>query len=221
MSKRILLFTCTAICGIGTAMATECDIVPAKPKTPNLAFYGKPLVGVIASQLDGDQASGYNKFGYQLGMITGVRWNDDGFNALEMQMSINERGSRRAFDPITFVNAFHIRCRQVELQVNGVYDADVPVLDAVSFIAGLRYAKLLKVEETEGVNPGISEDFAAGNVMIELGLTKSISNSMDLRFTWDYSLSSAVKQDRRNVLYPTGVYHNGVGVSALFKLGSQ
>jgi hypothetical protein len=221
MSKRILLFTCTAICGIGTAMAAECDIVLSKPKAPNLVFYGKPLVGVIASQLDGDQASGYNKFGYQLGMITGVRWNDDGFNALEMQMSINERGSRRAFDPITFVNAFHIRCRQVELQVNGVYDADLPVLDAVSFITGLRYAKLLKVEETEGVNPGISEDFAKGNVMIELGLTKSISNAMDLRFTWDYSLSSAVKQDRRNVLYPTGVYHNGVGVSALFKLGSQ
>lgn len=218
MSKRILLFTYSVIHVVGSAMATQFDIVPAQPAISRPGFYGKPLLGVIASQLDGDQASGYNKFGYQVGVVTGIRWKNDGFGAMEMQMSMNERGSRRAFDPITFVNAFHIRCRQVELQVNGVYNATLPMLGSVSFLTGLRYAKLLKVEEMEGTNPGISEDFAKGNVMIELGITKEVSHAMDVRFTWDYSLSSAVRQDRRNVLYPTGVYHNGVGVSALFKI---
>jgi hypothetical protein len=39
---------------------------------PN-SFYGKPLIGLLACQIDGDQASGYNKFGYQVGMATGFR----------------------------------------------------------------------------------------------------------------------------------------------------
>lgn len=186
-----------------------------------MGFYGRPLLGVIASQLDGDQASGYNKFGYQLGMVTGFRWNNDGFSGLEMQMSMNERGSRRAFDPITFVNAFHIRCRQVELQLNGLYDVEVPVVGFLSICAGIRYAKLLSVEEVEGTNPGIAEDFKKGIMMLELGVTKSLSEGVDLRLTWDYSLSNAVKQDGGNVLYPTGVYHNGVGAAVLLKLGKQ
>ena len=29
-------------------------------------FYGFPMVGLLASQIDGDQAGGYNHFGYQL-----------------------------------------------------------------------------------------------------------------------------------------------------------
>ncbi len=218
MSKRFLL----ALSVVVFSMTMGAHRVVARGlENPPMGFYGKPLVGVIASQLDGDQASGYNKFGYQLGVVTGFRWNDDGFSALEMQMSMNERGSRRAFDPITFVNAFHIRCRQIELQVNGLYDAELPVAGVVSFSGGVRYAKLLKVEEREGTNPGISEDFKKGNMMLELGVTKGVSESLDLRFTWDYSITSAVVQDNRNLFYPTGVYHNGVGVSALFKLGKR
>ena len=219
MFKRIAGLFCLAMyanVGIASILTDLSD-----PETPPLGFYGRPLVGVIASQLDGDQASGYNKFGYQLGMVTGFRWNDDGFSGLEMQMSMNERGSRRAFDPITFVNAFQIRCKQVELQLNGLYDVEAPVVGLLSICGGLRYAKLLSVEEVEGTNPGIAEDFRKGSMMFELGVTKSVSELMDLRLTFDYGLSNAVKQDGGNVFYPTGVYHNGVGAAVLLKLGKQ
>jgi hypothetical protein len=136
-------------------------------------------------------------------------------------MSACERGSRRAFDPITFVNAFHIRCRQVEMQVNGVYTVDVPRLGSLDLMGGLRYGLLLSVDETEGTNPGISDDFRRGVMMAEIGATKLLSDGVALRVTWNYGLSSAVAQDFRSVFYPTGVYHNGVGVSALFKLGKS
>ncbi len=184
-------------------------------------FYGYPMAGVLMSQLDGDQASGYNKFGYNVGVITGFRWQKEGFSAMEFQMSACERGSRRAFDPITFVNAFHIRCRQVEMQVNGVYTVDVPRLGSLDLMGGLRYGLLLSVDETEGTNPGISDDFRRGVMMVEIGATKLLSDGVALRVTWNYGLSSAVAQDFRSVFYPTGVYHNGVGVSALFKLGKS
>ena len=170
-------------------------------------FYGYPMAGVLMSQLDGDQASGYNKFGYNVGVITGFRWQKEGFSAMEFQMSACERGSRRAFDPITFVNAFHIRCWQVEMQLNGVYTVDV--------------TRLGSLDETEGTNPGISDDFRRGVMMAEIGATKLLSDGVALRVTWNYGLSSAVAQDFRSVFYPTGVYHNGVGVSALFKLGKS
>ena len=182
-------------------------------------FYGYPMAGILMSQLDGDQASGYNKFGYNVEIITGYRWQKAGFSALEFQMSACERGSRRAFDPITFVNAFHIRCRQVELQVNGVYTLDVARLGSLNLLGGVRYGLLLSVDETEGTNPGIAEDFRKGAMMLELGATKSVSDGVLMRVTWNYSLNSAVTQDFRNVFYPTGVYHNGVGVAALFRLG--
>lgn len=184
-------------------------------------FYGHPTVGILMSQLDGDQASGYNKFGYQVGMITGYRWKTRGFSAMEFQMSACERGSRRAFDPITFVNAFHIRCRQVELQINGVYTMEAPRLGSLNLLAGVRYGRLLSVNETEGTNPGIGEDFRKGVMMLEIGATKPVLEGVLMRVTWNYSLNSAVIQDFRNVFYPTGVYHNGVGVSALLRLGKS
>ena len=50
------------------------------------SFYGRPLMGILASQMDGDQASGYNKFGYQVGMATGYRLSEKKkFDAIEMQ----------------------------------------------------------------------------------------------------------------------------------------
>jgi hypothetical protein len=199
-----------------------CGIMP-QVSAQNLSnprgFYGRPVAGVLMSQLDGDQASGYNKFGYQAGIITGYRWQSTGFCAMEMQMLLCERGSRRAFDPITFVNAFHIRCRQAEIQLNGLYGFSDKRLSNLSVIGGLRFAKLLSVEEVEGSNPGISEDFRGSVMMCELGINQVVHPKVVVRLTFDYGLYSAVKSDRWNPLYPTGVYHNGVGVAALFNVG--
>ncbi len=183
------------------------------------SFYGRPIMGILASQIDGDQASGYNKFGYQVGMATGYRLSENKkLDAIEMQFCMVQRGSRRAFDPLTMVNAFHIKARQIELQVAGIRKVSAGRLGEIDFLGGIRFTRLLKIEESEGYNPGIASDFAQNGLILQFAVGSQVSQSLDLRLNWDYSIMSALSQSTSyNLFYPTGVYHNGVGLTALIR----
>ena len=183
------------------------------------SFYGRPMMGILASQIDGDQASGYNKFGYQVGMATGYRLSENKkLDAIEMQFCMVQRGSRRAFDPLTMVNAFHIKARQIELQVAGIRKVSAGMLGEIDFLGGIRFTRLLKIEESEGYNPGIASDFAQNGLILQFAVGSQVSQSLDLRLNWDYSIMSALSQSTSyNLFYPTGVYHNGVGLTALIR----
>ncbi len=183
------------------------------------SFYGRPMMGILASQIDGDQASGYNKFGYQVGMATGYRLSENKkLDAIEMQFCMVQRGSRRAFDPLTMVNAFHIKARQIELQVAGIRKVSAGRLGQIDFLGGIRFTRLLKIEESEGYNPGIASDFAQNGLILQFAVGSQVSQSLDLRLNWDYSIMSALSQSTSyNLFYPTGVYHNGVGLTALIR----
>ena len=183
------------------------------------SFYGRPMMGILASQIDGDQASGYNKFGYQVGMATGYRLSENKkLDAIEMQFCMVQRGSRRAFDPLTMVNAFHIKARQIELQVAGIRKVSAGRLGEIDFLGGIRFTRLLKIEESEGYNPGIASDFAQNGLILQFAVGSQVSQSLDLRLNWDYSIMSALSQSTSyNLFYPTGVYHNGVGLTALIR----
>jgi hypothetical protein len=183
------------------------------------SFYGRPMMGILASQIDGDQASGYNKFGYQVGMATGYRLSENKkLDAIEMQFCMVQRGSRRAFDPLTMVNAFHIKARQIELQVAGIRKVSAGRLGEIDLLGGIRFTRLLKIEESEGYNPGIASDFAQNGLILQFAVGSQVSQSLDLRLNWDYSIMSALSQSTSyNLFYPTGVYHNGVGLTALIR----
>ena len=183
------------------------------------SFYGRPIMGILASQIDGDQASGYNKFGYQVGMATGYRLSENKkLDAIEMQFCMVQRGSRRAFDPLTVVNAFHIKARQIELQVAGIRKVSAGRLGEIDLLGGIRFTRLLKIEESEGYNPGIASDFAQNGLILQFAVGSQVSQSLDLRLNWDYSIMSALSQSTSyNLFYPTGVYHNGVGLTALIR----
>jgi hypothetical protein len=219
LRKLLLLFA------VG-AMFAKVVAIPVTPLTNSKAaegepmgFYGRPMLGVLMSQIDGDQASGYNKLGFQVGMSTGFRWQGKGINALEMQMALAERGSRRAFDAETMVNEFHIRCRQIELQLNAIRPLSVGGLGAVDLVAGLRAFRVLDVRETQGYNPGIANDFRKNGLMIHLGVGRTIDEHWHMRVGLDYSVNSLVKGGAQSIFYPTGVYHNGMGVTVFYKWG--
>jgi hypothetical protein len=183
------------------------------------SFYGRPMMGILASQIDGDQASGYNKFGYQVGMATGYMLSENKkLDAIEMQFCMVQRGSRRSFDPLTMVNAFHIKARQIELQVAGIRKVSAGRLGDIDLLGGIRFTRLLKIEESEGYNPGIASDFAQNGLILQFAVGSRVSQLLDLRLNWDYSVMSALSQSASyNLFYPTGVYHNGVGLTALIR----
>lgn len=220
LRKLLLLFAVGAMFANVVAMPLTPLVNSKATDGEPMGFYGRPMLGVLMSQIDGDQASGYNKLGFQVGVSTGFRWKGKGINAMEMQMALAERGSRRAFNAETMVNEFHIRCRQIELQLNAIRPLSVGGLGAVDLVAGLRAFRVLDVRETQGYNPGIANDFRKNGVMIHLGLGRTIDEHWHMRVGLDYSLNSLVKGGTQSVFYPTGVYHNGMGVTVFYNWGS-
>ena len=220
LRKLLLLFAVGAMFANVVAMPLTPLVNSKATDGEPMGFYGRPMLGVLMSQIDGDQASGYNKLGFQVGVSTGFRWKGKGINAMEMQMALAERGSRRAFNAETMVNEFHIRCRQIELQLNAIRPLIVGGLGAVDLVAGLRAFRVLDVRETQGYNPGIANDFRKNGVMIHLGLGRTIDEHWHMRVGLDYSLNSLVKGGTQSVFYPTGVYHNGMGVTVFYNWGS-
>jgi hypothetical protein len=219
LRKLLLLFAAGGMfTNVGAIPFTKLANSNATDVEP-LGFYARPMLGVLMSQIDGDQASGYNKLGFQLGMSTGYRWDGKGINALEMQMALAERGSRRAFNAETMVNEFHIRCRQIELQVNAIRPLSVGGLGSIDLIAGLRAFRVLEVKETQGYNPGIANDFRKNGLMIHLGVGKTVDAHWHVRVGLDYSVNSLVKGGTQSLFYPTGVYHNGMGATVFYKWG--
>jgi hypothetical protein len=183
------------------------------------SFYGRPMIGVLASQMDGDQASGYNKFGYQVGMATGYRMAErQKLDAIEMQFCLVERGSRRAFNPETMVNAFHIKAQQLELQVAVIRNVSAGRFGNLDLLGGVRFTRLLQIVESEGYNPGIANDFAKNGLIVQFAVGSRVSKKMDLRLSWDYSAITTLSNTMiNNPFYPTGVYHNGLGITALIR----
>ena len=141
-------------------------------------------------------------------------------DAVEMQFCLVERGSRRAFDPLTMVNAFHIKAKQLEIQLAGIRRIKTGRWGNWDVLGGLRFTRLIRIVETEGYNPGIASDFAKNGLIFQIAVGRRITESLDLRMNWDYSVVTALANPTMyNPFYPTGVYHNGIGVSAVFRLG--
>jgi hypothetical protein len=93
-------------------------------------------------------------------------------------------------------------------------------LGELDLLGGLRVTRLIKIEETEGYNPGIANDFAKNGMILQLAVGRLVSDRLNVRLSWDYSLITALANSSiYNPFYPTGVYHNGVGVTALVRLG--
>ena len=70
-------------------------------------FYFNANLQLLASQIDGDNAVGYNKIAGKVAFNTGLTLNET--ESLEMSIGVAERGSRKGTDPENLdFNIFHI-----------------------------------------------------------------------------------------------------------------
>ncbi|PHX77421.1 MAG: hypothetical protein CK532_06010 [Flavobacteriales bacterium] len=176
--------------------------------SPN-SFYWTPSASLFFCQIDGDQASGFNKLGFQFALTTGYRLKARNIDALELSMGIAERGSRRFFNAETLESAFHIRAKQIELQIAGLKQ-----FGSIEALFGLRPTMLLKIQECEGVNPGIADDFARFGCLASMGMGCKLSKKVSCRLSLDYSVYSILRKNARLRLYnASGAFHNGLGVT--------
>ena len=185
-----------------------------KMKIKEGKFYSYPEVLILASQIDGDNASGYNKFGYQLGLITGIGLKNN--KSLSFSMGLSERGSRRLFNPDEpSLNAFHIRYTSLDLGL--LYGA---IFNSFHLQGGIRSTYLLGITETENYVPNIFQDYRKIGLLIDLKATYPLNDQYFLTATFQYSLLSLLNPTVSQVNYLLGgggAFHNVLGLGIVWK----
>ena len=92
-------------------------LVCASGAAQALRFDGGPVAGINATQVQGDDYTGFNKLGLSGGAFIDVR-NPDNFWGIRLEMHYAEKGSRRGGDP-------EVGTTTIELRMNYI---DIPVL---------------------------------------------------------------------------------------------
>lgn len=177
-------------------------------------FFAYPDIYVLASQIDGDQASGYNKFGYQLGVTTGIGLSND--RSVSFQMALSERGSRRTFNPDEpSINAFHIRYTSLDLGV--LYGK---IINQFFVQGGIRGTYLLGVSESEGYVPNIAQDYQTFGALLDTRVNYPLSDHYWVSATFQYSLMSLLNTNVSQVNYLQGgggAFHNVLGLGIIWR----
>lgn len=177
-------------------------------------FFYFPEVLILASQIDGDNASGYNKFGYQLALNTGIGLKNN--KSLAFSMGLSERGSRRSFNPDEpSLNPFHIRYTSLDLGL--LYGA---FANSFHLQSGIRATYLLGITETENYVPNIVQDYQKIGVLLDLKATYPLNDQYFLTATFQYSLMSLLNPTVSQVNYLMGgggAFHNVLGLGIVWK----
>jgi len=190
-----------------------------QPRIPEKSFYYLPELQLIASQLDGDNASGYHKFGFLAQVNLGWKQNQE--QSWELSIGFSERGSRRGYNPdIPGLNPFHIRYRSVETSINYRFPLysikeswDIPL----DLLAGLRMGRLIQIEDTERYALYLDEVYRPYTISLEVGARYPVNDHWALSVRANYSAVSMLKKGASsNPLYPTGVYNNAIGLGFIY-----
>jgi hypothetical protein len=185
-------------------------------------FYANTYSQAVFAQIDGDQASGYNKLGYSIGATTGIRLQDKKISALEFHIGIAERGSRRPpniDDP--GINPFHIRYQAFEAGFGVVIPMNsLPLPQLLQVYAGVRPYLLFNVVDTEAFMPSIDQDMRPFGVLLEAGARYPIHAKWLISLSAFYGATSISKgSSNASIYYPmgNGAYHNNFAIGFIYK----
>ena len=179
-------------------------------------FYFNSNLNLLASQIDGDNAAGYNKIAAKIAVNTGFTLNKS--ESIELSIGLSERGSRKGIDPENLdFNIFHIRMRTLDI---GFYYNRV--WKGIDFYGGIVPTYLLSVADLEGFNPNIQDDYRNLGCLLELGVKHPIHQNWSISLHGTYSAFSMINGDRitiggnTNINPSSGAYSNSVGLGIVF-----
>lgn len=183
-------------------------------------FFG--FLGVRANfcQIDGDQASGYNKFGFSAGYTVGqvLKEAREGYWAYLGGIEFSIRGSRRAFNPDNPGDqSFHFVYQMVDipLMISRTYKK-------YSAAMGLRTTYLLSAKDNDNFVLNLESS------MREVNMLGCVSGTYQLNETWSavlemqYSINSIRNNEPgSHLLFPTGVYHNVISLGTRIQISGK
>jgi len=160
-------------------------------------FRAGAVLGLTASQIDGDLSAGYNKLGFQGGLRVISRLK--GHMEASMEILYSQRGCQNELVPSDYdPNPFALTLNYIEVPVQWhyndwliEYDDEKLNYHRVSFNAGLSYARLFssKVDDDFNWLNGVSPDYLEKNdLSIVLGANFFFSRHFGLTVRWNRSL---------------------------------
>lgn len=181
-------------------------------------FYSSFHLGANFCQIDGDGASGFNKFGFSAGYLVGQGLGEaahGGWSYLT-GAGFSVRGSRRAFDPLNpGAQSFHLVYQMIDIPVYLVR-----YYEKWSLGGGLRTTYLLRAEDKDNFVLNLQSDMRQINVLGGLFLEYMFANNKRVVLESQYSLNS-IRNSGSNLLFPTGVYHNVISFGLRLGVGNN
>lgn len=180
------------------------------------AFSSALHMALNACQIDGDGASGYNKFGYTVGTVIaqnlGKKWQ------YETGIAFSERGSRYPFNPdLPGKPTFHYRYQTIDLPLFLNKTLDSRWVAG----AGFRTTYLIRVRETEGMHLQVEQDSRKTGMLICAKVVYKSSESLLYRLEYQYGLVSVATASAGSLFFPTGAYHNCISAGIQYNLSSK
>lgn len=162
-------------------------------------FRGGALLGMITSQIQGDDFSGFNKFGLHAGGFVDVGFNDQSSVLLEMLYS--QKGSRNAPDLINNpdnANVFKWKINYIELPVSYNHR----FTDRLSAHAGAYVGIVVNgFQEINGARSDLDGAFTKSDIGLQVGGQYHGQNSF-LRIRYSGSALPMRDGDAQSVLSP-------------------
>jgi hypothetical protein len=160
-------------------------------------FRAGAVVGLTASQIDGDLSAGYNKLGLQGGLRVITRLK--GKTEASLEFLFSQRGSQNELIPNDFdPNPFKLTLNYVEIPIQWhykdwliEYDEEKYNYYKVSFNAGLSYARLInsKVDDVTLSLNNVAPDYLERNdLSIVLGANFWATRHLGFTVRWNRSL---------------------------------
>jgi len=167
-------------------------VLAAQPR-----FRAGAVLGLTASQIDGDLSAGYNKLGFQGGLRVIGRL--QGRTEASMEFLFSQRGCQNELIPSEYdPNPFALTLNYVEVPVQWhfkdwliEYDEEKLNYYKVSFNIGLSYARLIssKVDDDFNWLNGVAPDYLKKNDLgIVLGANFFATRNLGFTVRWNRSL---------------------------------
>jgi len=183
---------------------------------PKGAFFSFAHVSANFCQIDGDQASGFNKFGYsfgfQVGQGIGKGW------VYETGIAYSIRGARRPLDlDKPGLETFNLDYRMLDIPIKLM-----KYMNKYSLGAGLITTYTLNATDLDNYILNLKNDTKTVNMLGVINAAYNVSPKIRITADYQYSLNSIrISNNSNNPFFRTGVYHNLVSVGIDYIISSN
>ena len=165
-------------------------------------------LGPNFSQIDGDEASGYNKIGYHIGIFTSYPFSS--ISSANLELSYTSKGARNtSIQQVTFLDY---------VEISLLYG--IKLTEKIEILAGVQPSVLVNSSVTEGgMDMGDVFDYKKMDIPIAIGLRLYLNPHIAFEGRLSYSLPSINRIGAaEGLLGNYGQFNNVLSGSLIYKL---